>query len=301
MAGGGDGSGVGSMWFALGAYTLLLVLKLAAFFYTGLGVMFAEAMHSTADVLIVGFLLIATYISRKPADAAFRFGYGRAQNIAALVAATIFISFTSLETLREALPRLFSGHAAEAEAMGGIAFGVAIGVLLLSVVMSGIPLFTLLRTKQRSAAQKAQLIEVVNDELALVAAIIGTIMVKVGVPIADPVASCVVAVIIAVNAGILWRENAATLMGESPSEAFYTDVRETALAVPGALATHGVIAERTGEQVHLSMHVEVARGTLVEDADAVADEVRRRLEAKTPGLFATIHVDPADVQHSDRA
>jgi ferrous-iron efflux pump FieF len=288
------------MWLALAGYTVLFGLKLAAYFWTHLGVMFAEAMHSTADMLIVGFLLIATYMSKRPADANYRFGYGRAQNIAALVAATIFISFTSFETLREAVPKLFEKAGAEGTALAGGAFAVAIGVILVSIVISGLPLIPLLRNKNRSAAEKAQLIEVGNDEMALVAALAGTSLVKMGYALADPIASCVVAIIIAVNAVILWRDNARTLMGESPDDEFYVMVRETALGVPGALATHGVIAEKTGEQIHLSMHVEVQRGTLIEAADAVADEVRARLEAQVPDLYAVVHVDPADAQHSDR-
>ena len=35
------------------------------------------------------------------------FGYGRAQNVAALVAAILFISFTSFELYKEAIHRLF--------------------------------------------------------------------------------------------------------------------------------------------------------------------------------------------------
>jgi divalent metal cation (Fe/Co/Zn/Cd) transporter len=55
------------------------------------------------------------------------FGHGRAQNVAALVVATLFISFTSL-------------------------------------------LYT---QKQRGAAAKAQFMESINDELGLIAALIG--------------------------------------------------------------------------------------------------------------------------------
>jgi cation diffusion facilitator family transporter len=288
---GGKGSGTTGMWIALGGYTFLFVIKLAAYFYTHIGVMFAEAMHSTADMLIVGFLLVATYLSKKPADSEYRFGYGRAQNIAALVAATIFISFTSFETLREAIPKLW----AVPEEMSG--YTLAIGVLVLSVVVSGLPLITLLRNKKRSAAEKAQLIEVVNDELALVAALVGIVLVSMGLPLADPIASIVVALVIAANAIILWRENAAGLMGRSPDDAFYEMVRETAMSVPGVLATHSVIAERVGEQTHLGMHVEVAGGTLIEDADRMADAVVALISGKVEDIYVVVHADPANAQH----
>src|SRR5664279_1900038 len=136
---GGDRRG---LWIALAGYTVLFAGKLAAFFLTHLGVMFAEAMHSMADMLIASFLLIAAWISSKPADEEFRFGYGRAQNIAALVAATIFISFTSFETLRESIPKLF--QAPEGPHTG---IPLAIGVIVVSLGISALPIMTIMRQK----------------------------------------------------------------------------------------------------------------------------------------------------------
>jgi ferrous-iron efflux pump FieF len=290
------GRGTQAMWLALGGYVLLFAVKIAAFAVSHVGVMFAEAMHSMADMLIAGFLLVAAYMSNRPADKEYRFGYGRAQNIAALVAATIFISFTSFETLREAVPKLFSHEVVEFSNLG-----VVVGVILFSLVVSAAPLVTLLRKKQRSAAERAQMIESVNDEIALVAALVGTLLVSRGMPLADPIASCVVAIVIAVNAVILWRENATSLMGRSPEPAFYDLVRESAMGVPGVLATHGLIAERVGEQTHLGMHIEVQAGTPIEEADRMADAVRAIIEDKVEDIYVVVHVDPADAAHTDRS
>lgn len=275
------------MWIALAGYLVLFAGKLATYFVTHLGVMFAEAMHSMADVLIAVFLLIAAYISARPADKEFRFGYGRAQNIAALVAATIFISFTSLETLREAIPKLF--HPAEQTAEG---FGLAIGVMLVSMVISSLPIIAILRSKERGAATKAQLIEGVNDMVALVAALVGIVFVSRGVAIADPIASIVVALIIAFNAAMLWRENATLLMGVSPDDAFYDNVHALASSVPGVLATHDVDAEQVGEQYHVSLHVEVAKGSSIEAADAVADAVQEVIAHAYDDIVVSVHPDP---------
>ncbi len=282
----GKSSGTKAMWIALAGYTVLFAGKLAAYFVTNLGVMFAEAMHSLADMLIAAFLLVAAYWSRKPADADYRFGYGRAQNIAALVAATIFISFTSLETLREAIPKFFQ----PAEETGS--YGIALIVILISIVISALPLIQLLRTKQRSAAERAQFIECINDEVALVAALVGTILVSRGFPLADPIASTAVAIIIAVNAAILWRENAATLMGHSPDSAFFEKVKRIALSTPGVRSSHNSIAEQVGEQIHLGIHVEVDPTLDIVKADAIGDEVRTRLESEFADIWVAVHVDP---------
>jgi divalent metal cation (Fe/Co/Zn/Cd) transporter len=79
---------------------------------TGVMALFAEALHTLSDIFISGFLLVATLWSRKKADEVHMFGYGRAQNVAALVAATLFISFTSLKLYEEAIPRLFASDEA---------------------------------------------------------------------------------------------------------------------------------------------------------------------------------------------
>jgi ferrous-iron efflux pump FieF len=276
------------MWIALGGYTILFAGKLTAYFLTHLGVMFAEAMHSMADMLIAAFLLVAAYISARPADEEYRFGYGRAQNIAALVAATIFISFTSFETLREAIPKLL--RPAETTPEG---FGLAIGVILASIVISSFPIFAIMREKRRGAASRAQLVEGVNDEVALLAALVGIVLVWRGIPLADPIASIIVALVIAFNAVMLWRENAVVLMGASPKREFYAKVDEVALSTPGVLAVHNVIAEQVGEQVHIGMHIEVARGITIEAADTIADSVHDRISAAFDDIWVVVHPDPS--------
>jgi ferrous-iron efflux pump FieF len=294
MAGSSNGNDTRGMWIALGGYTVLFAGKLAAYFLTHLGVMFAEAMHSMADMLIAAFLLLAAWISSKPADEEYRFGYGRAQNIAALVAATIFISFTSFETLREAIPKLFTRSETIPEG-----FGLAIVVTLVSLVISALPIITIMRQKERGAASRAQLIEGINDEVALVAALVGIMFVANGFGLADPIASIVVALVIAFNAVMLWRENAAVLMGASPEPAFYDKVEKTAFAIPGVLQVHNVIAEQVGEQIHLGMHIEVARGITIEEADKIADAVQDALRAAFDDIWVVVHADPEKSGNTD--
>lgn len=290
MAGPSSGTDMRGMWIALGGYSVLFVGKLTAFFITHLGVMFAEAMHSMADMLITSFLLIAAWVSSRPADEDYRLGYGRAQNIAALVAATIFISFTSFETLRESIPKLFQPAESTHEGIP-----LAIGVILVSLVISALPIIAIMRQKERGAASKAQLIEGVNDEIALVAALGGILFVASGFPMADPIASIVVALVIAFNAVILWRENAALLMGASPEPAFYDKVRDISFSIPGVRDVHNVIGELNGEQIHLGMHVEVTRGISIEEADAIADAVHDALCAEFDDIWVVVHADPQRV------
>lgn len=276
------------MLLAFGGYVVLFGGKLAVYYLTGIGVMFAEALHSLADMLISGFLLAAFFWSRRPADEDYRFGYGRAQNIAALVASTIFISFTSLEVFREAIPKFFQplrtdyGH-----------INLAIFVMLAAMIISGFPLLKIWFGRERGAASRAQMIESINDLIALVAALIGIVFIGRGIPLADPIASVVVGVIIAINAGLLWVENARNLMGRSPDVAFYKKVEEIARSVPGVVAVHDLDAEMMGDGVHVGLHIEVAKGTPIEEVDDIAEQLDSRIEQEFENTNCIIHIDPA--------
>lgn len=273
----------------VGIYVLVLAVKLAVYFATGVMAIFAEALHTLSDIFVSSFLLIASIWSRREADEVHMFGYGRAQNVAALVAATIFISFTSFELYREAIPRLFEPGDASYQNLS-----LAVGVLIISMFIAAIPLINQFRQKKRGAAAKAQLTELFNDELGLIAALLGTLFIIQGEYIADPIASIVVATIIAYNAAGLFRENMSFLLGRSPGREFLSMVENIARSVDGVLGVHDMRAEYIGpDTVHIGMHIDVKPGLPIEEADRIAEEVREKVHQSVKGGYCVIHVDAA--------
>jgi ferrous-iron efflux pump FieF len=281
-----------SLQLTLGIYIVIFAAKLAAYFVTGIMALLAEGLHTLSDIFIAGFLLIATLYSRRVADKNYMFGYGRAQNIAALVAATLFISFTSFELYKEALPRLFSNEIPHYQNVNW-----AVAVLILSMVIAAAPLVTLLRQKTRGAAAKAQLLELVNDELGLLAALIGTLFVLGGVSSADPLAACVVATIIAFNAVKLFRENLSFLLGRAPDAEFMRRLADAACSVPGVIGLNDMRAEYIGQGVvHADVHIEVSAALSVVEGHQIARQVDRLLEPIMGNGICEIHVDPKIVE-----
>jgi ferrous-iron efflux pump FieF len=284
-----ESADVRSLKVALGAYMIVLALKLIVFFMSGVMVLLAEALHTLSDIFISGFLLAAAYYSRRAADQEHMFGYGRAQNIAALVAATLFISFTSYKLYEEAIPRLFtSGEGAYQN------LWLVIGVIVVSIAIAAVPLIQLYRQKTGGAAAKAQLMESINDELGLVAALIGTLFILWGKPIADPIASIVVATIIAYNGFKLFGENWSLLLGRSPGKEYLERIKATALSVSGVSGVHDLRAEYIGpDVVHAGLHIEIPRGTPIEEADRITHEVEAKIHAGISPGYCVIHADPA--------
>jgi len=279
---------VRGLTLALGGYLVVFAMKLIVYFLSGVLALLAEALHTLSDIVISGFLLVAAIWSVKDPDEVHMFGYGRAQNVAALVAATLFLSFTSVRLYEEAIPRLFRAGEVTYQNLP-----LALGVIVASMGIAAAPLVALLRQRERGAAAKALLLELVNDELGLLAALIGTLFLLWGQPLADPIAAIVVATIIAVSAVRLFQENACLLLGRSPGVAFLAQVESLARSVRRVLGVHELRAEYVGpDTVHAGMHIEVRRGLPIEEADRIAQEVRKRVEGATGCRHCVIHVDP---------
>jgi ferrous-iron efflux pump FieF len=237
-------------------------------------------------------LLIAAIQSRKKPDEQHMFGHGRAQYVGALVAATLFISFTGLELYREAIPSLWR-HSTPKPQNLSLVFAVLIG----SMAITAAPLVKLLRTSRRGAAAKAQLLELVNDQLGLVAALAGTAFVALGMPLADPISAIVVATIIVVNGAGLFRENLSMLLGRSPGPQSVARLSQVASKVQGVLRVSEIKAQVLGEdsvEVHLS--IEVRPELTIEQAHKIADEVDTAVRSSTDCSYCMVHVNPAVVE-----
>src|SRR4030066_2334718 len=167
-----------SLYMTVGFYAIIIIIKLIAYFSSHVMALLAESFHTLSDLFISGFLLVALLWSHKGADKDHMFGHGRAQNVAALLAATLFLSFTSYKLYEEAIPRLFQPASFTHENLP-----IAIGVLVLSMGIAAFPLDSLIRQKNLGAAAKAQMIELINDELGVLSALVGTIFIALGYPL----------------------------------------------------------------------------------------------------------------------
>lgn len=260
------------------------------FFLTGIVALLADALHSLSDILIFVFLLVAAIWSRKEPDEMHMFGHGRAQNVGALVAATLFISFTSFKLYEEAIPQLFRPEDASYRNLM-----LALGVIAASMLLQLIPLIKLFLQKTQGPTARAALLEMVNDQLSTVAALIGTLFIAWGKPIADPIVALIVATLIAFNGVRLFGENLSFLLGRSPGPDFSANVERIARSVDGVLGVHDLRAEYVGpDTIHAGMHIEVRRGTPIEEADRIAEEVHERVHQDRKGCYCFIHVDPAN-------
>ncbi len=277
-----------SLFMTVGFYAIIVIIKLAAYFATHVMALLAESFHTLSDLFISGFLLVAILWSRRQADKEHMFGHGRAQNVAALLAATLFLSFTSYKLYEEAIPKLFHPATGIHETLP-----IAIGVLVASMLIAGAPLFSLLRQKTLGAAARAQMIELINDELGVTAALVGTLFIAAGYPLADPIATIIVATIIAINAIGVFRDNLGLVLGKSPGDAYIDKVHQIAMSTEGVLGVVGPWAEYIGpDSIHVDLQIKVASGISIDEANSIARSVRQRIQAEMNCLYCSVHPEP---------
>lgn len=284
-------TGTRGLKIALAGYFFLLVLQLVSYFTTHVLVLLAIAFETLASILIAALLLFASVYSRKPADEFHMFGYGKAQNVAAVVAGTVFISLLSLETFRQAIPKFF--HPPGGEQFQDSFFALIVSAISLAVCF--IPIIDILRTKVKGAALKAQLVSSFEDVVAYSAALVGTGLLVRGYYLADPIASIIVAICIALGGLLLFRDNIPYLLGKAPSKELIGKIESAVTSVDGVLGMHNFKAEYVGhEEVHTGFHIEVARGTPIEEADMIVREVKARVGLVTGCYHCVIQIDPAE-------
>lgn len=80
-------SGFMPVIFALLGNTFIAVIKFIGFFISGSGSLFSEAIHSLADTLNQGLLMVGLKLSTKKADGEFSYGYGQERFLWALISA----------------------------------------------------------------------------------------------------------------------------------------------------------------------------------------------------------------------
>jgi cation diffusion facilitator family transporter len=285
-----DSEDISSLKITVGIYIVIFVMKFVVYLLSGVIALLAEALHTLSDLFVSGFLLVAIIYSHRKADRAHQYGHARIQNVAALVAATLFISFTSFELYKEALPRLFRSGEASYQNLP-----LAVGALLISMPIAAAPLVKLLTQKKRGAAAKAQMLELVNDELGLLAALLGTLGIILGWRLADPLSAIFVATIIAYNAIGLFRENMSMLLGRAPDPDEITAVERLALSVPGVLGVQDIRAEYIGPDViHADLHIMVDAGLTVKAADQIAETVVQRVDDATIFDMCTVQLEAVE-------
>lgn len=262
---------------------LATAVKLTVGIWTGALSLIADGLDTLFDGITNVIGIIAVQISSQPPDAEHPYGHRKYETMAALfVAAALFL--TAWEVGKGAVGRLLSADSPVVNARSVAA------LLLAASIQAGAGLWELRRAR---ALDSELLLADARHTLSSVgvsaAVLVGLLLVRAGFAWADAAVALLVAGVIAKIGVDTVRENIPALVDRAPLDA--EQLGAVIASVKGVAGFHRVRSRGPADNVAVDLHIQVDSSLSVQDANAIADEVRRRL-LELPGVAdVTVHAE----------
>lgn len=292
MSAGGHSHGRGALTAraALASTALavaLVALKAWAAWATGSVAMLGSLADSGFDLVASLITLYAVRVAARPADAAHRFGHGKAEALAALVQVGL-ISVSAIGILVRAVERLRQGAGTEAPELG---IGVSMIAIAATLALLAYQRRVIARTG--SVAIRADQVHYQSDLLLNGGVILALALDHFArLPGADAWFGIAIALYLAWGA---WR--ASTHAIDQLMDREWPDERraaflELANAHPEVRGVHDLRTRTSGAQDFAQFHIWVDPAISVRAGHDIVDAVEARLRHAFPAVEILIHVDP---------
>ena len=212
-----------SIFYALGANLAIAIAKLTAAVITGSGSMLAESIHSLADTINQGLLLLGIHHSKRPPTTEHPLGFGKSTYFWSFIVALMLFSTGGLFSIYEGFHKLHTTGPMNRPL-------IAIGVLIFALIAEGLSLSGCIRevNKERSGrsfrvwfreTRQSELLVVFGEDLAallgLTFALFAVVLTMItGNPIYDALGSITIGLLLVVVAFFIGIEVKALLIGQ---------------------------------------------------------------------------------------
>jgi len=284
-------------WLSLAVGTLLLVIKLVAYFLTGSQAVFSDALENVVNVITAAFAVYAISLAHRPADAEHPYGHGKIEFFSAgfegsmvLLASLVIAGKVVLSWLRHeqlVVQKLDVGLLLMAIAL------VVNGALGLALWYRG--------RKNKALTLEAGGIHLMVDALDSVVALAAIAIVRLtGWVWADSAGALAVAVYIAVLGLRLLKRSTAGLMDEqNPQEWKQLQAILDSHLGPGGkepriCSYHKLRIRHTGRSCWVDFHIMVPKSWTIEQGHRVASAIEHEIELALGEANATAHVEPCE-------
>jgi cobalt-zinc-cadmium efflux system protein len=269
--------------WALLANVVIVVAQVAFGLLAHSVALLADAAHNLVDVGAVALALGAVVVARRAPTHQRSYGWLRGGVLAAQANAALVVALSVL---------LLAGSLARLRSPGEVRGGVVLVVAGAAFLVNGAA--ALLLRHDHDLATRSALLHLAGDALAsFVVAVAGGVIAATGrYDVLDPVASALVALLVLASGWRLLRQANAVLLEGTPRDVSPADVTATMRGVPGVESVHDLhVWSLDGTRHALSVHVVVAGHPTLEEAQAVATEVKRAVSAPYGIAHATVELE----------
>ncbi len=278
---------------ALIANLVIAAIKFVVAFCTLSAAMLAEAVHSMADTGNQFLLLLGLRLSRKPADAAHPFGYGKEQYFWAFVVALMLFFVGAVVSIYEGVDKVLEPHPLERVWLVYLILGVSIAI---ETVSFSLALREFNRRRAPGVGILASIRQTKDASLAVVlledtAALVGLSLALLGVATAqltglvffDGLASIAIGLLLAAVAFLLAFETRELLIGESASPGTLTAIRSAIEGYPGVVAVGRVLTMHLGaNSILVGVNCDFDNGLSAGEVEAIIERLEVRIREVVP-------------------
>lgn len=264
----------------------LIVIKLAAWMYSGSASMLASLTDSFADALasIVNFIAIRYAIV--PADQDHRYGHGKAEPLAAL-AQSAFILGSAFLLFFHGGERLINPVEVKHATLGVI-------VSIIAIIMT----FALVMLQKRALAAtsstvvEADALHYKSDLFLNAAVLLALVLSQYGWWWADGLFAVLIALFIGQQAIGLAYRSVQSLLDRELDDETRTKITDIAINDPQVRGIHDLRTRESGKTMFIQFHLELDGALSLEQAHNIAVETSIRIRQEFTDAEVIIHQDP---------
>lgn len=280
-------------WTATIVATLLLIVKVGAWWVTGSVSLLASLIDSLLDIAASLVNLVVVRYSLQPADREHTFGHGKAESLAALAQA-MFISGSAVFLILNGIERFFRPHDLQSPE-----YGVYVSLFAIAVTFALVTFQKSVVKKTGSQAIAADSLHYQSDLYMNAAIMLALGLSWFGITQADAVFAVGIGVYILYSAFKMVQEATQTLLDRKLPDSELNDIRSVCLSVEGVLGVHQLRTRMSGPTRFIQLHLELEDQLALIEAHRISDQVEEKLLELFPESDVLIHQDPYSVVLND--
>ena len=278
-------------FFSLLASLALAISKLAAGLFTGsLGIL-SEAIHSVIDFGATVVTWFAIRWSDQPPDEEHHYGHAKAESVAALIE-TGLLFLTTGWIVWEAIKRLMTGGT-HVEVTWWAAAIIAASIL---IDLNRSRALGRVAVKTSSEALEADALHFSSDMWSSIVVLFGLAAVWYGIPAADSIAALAVSLFVGLAGWRLGGRTLNTLLDAAP-EGATENIRAIVAQSAGILTLKSLRLRPAGATLFVSVVVEIARTTPVDDIVMLKNTLHNRIQEAFPNADVTVTANPVAIDN----
>lgn len=285
------------------------IAKMIGAVLTGSAVMFAEGMHSLADMVNHGFLFLGFKLSDRPADSSHPFGYGKESYFWSFIVSVSIFLIGSILSIQRGIDRLMHPAPLHNLLLSYFILAISMAIEFYSWQMAYKSLVknseeTTIMGMIREATTPSTMIVFLADS----AAIVGLIFAAIGLGLShvfvtsffDAITSIIIGILLACVAMIISWETKSLLIGEGVTQKDYRRIRNAVITTPGVERILDILTMYLGpNDLLVAININFSDSFHTDDIENAIDLIERKVKEAVPES-SKIFIEAKSVESADK-